>query len=445
MAVFALFCVLLGGAAVSKEAVPAWKDVWEKAGKYETEQREEDISRDAAAGTENEERTGPDFRLYAQSAVLMDGDSGRILFGKNESDIHPMASTTKIMTCILALELGNGDDLVTVSKNAASQPQVHLGAPSGRQFYLKDLLYSLMLESHNDSAVMIAEHVGGSVEAFAGLMNQKARDLGCTDTYFITPNGLDASGTDTEGKERAHSTTAADLARIMKYCISESPKKDEFLAVTGTKAYTFSDAEGKGTYSCVNHNALLTMMDGAYSGKTGFTGGAGYCYVGALEDGEKNFIVALLGCGWPPHKTYKWADARALLQYGMKNYEYRNVWKDVEIPEITVENGIPEDGDISRGMTVQAEVAVPEKAGPEEQKNGGESLYLLLREDEQPDVRLSMKKELEAPVRRGDTAGKVEYELNGRTVAAYPVVVKEDADPITLKWCMEKIAELYLE
>ena len=130
--------------------------------------------------------------LYARSAVLMDADNGRILFGKNESMILPMASTTKIMTCILALEYMNGEEVCAVSENASKQPKVHLGVHKDEKYYMKDLLYSLMLESHNDSAVVIAEKVAGSVEEFADLMNRKAKELGCENTYFITPNGLDA-------------------------------------------------------------------------------------------------------------------------------------------------------------------------------------------------------------------------------------------------------------
>ena len=150
--------------------------------------------------------------LYAQSAVLMDADSGRILYAKSGQKERPMASTTKIMTCILALENGNLSDIVTVSGNAAGQPEVKLGMREGEQYILKDLLYSLMLESHNDSAVAIAEHIGSSTEGFADLMNRKAEELGCLHTYFITPNGLDA-----QDEKGVHHTTAEDLARIMKY------------------------------------------------------------------------------------------------------------------------------------------------------------------------------------------------------------------------------------
>lgn len=153
-------------------------------------------------------------QLYALSAVLMDGETGRVLYGKEAYKGRPNASTTKVMTCILALEMASGDDYVQVSRNAASQPQTHLGMREGQQFYLEDLLYSLMLKSHNDTAVAIAEHIGGSVEKFALLMNEKAKSLGCTDTHFVTPNGLDA-----EDEGGVHHTTARDLALIMAYAI----------------------------------------------------------------------------------------------------------------------------------------------------------------------------------------------------------------------------------
>ena len=164
---------------------------------------------------------GESLELYARSAVLMDGDSGRILFEKNGSDPRPMASTTKIMTCILALEASDPSRKITVSSQAASQPKVHLGMTEGQSFYLKDLLYSLMLESHNDAAVAIAEGIDGSVEAFAQRMNQKAEEIGCKNTYFISPNGLDA-----QDSQSNHHTTARELALILRYCIMVSPQRE---------------------------------------------------------------------------------------------------------------------------------------------------------------------------------------------------------------------------
>ena len=212
--------------------------------------------------------------LYAKSAVLMDADSGRVLYGKEEEQFLANASTTKIMTCILAIESGRLDETVTVSQHAASMPKVHLGMTTKDTFLLKDLLYSLMLESHNDSAVAIAEHVGGSVEKFAEMMNEKAKEIGCEHTHFITPNGLDA-----KDETGSHGTTAKDLATIMSYCI----KNDTFLKITQTKQYSFQNVERSRNFTCNNHNAFLQMMDGALSGKTGFTADAGYCYVGALK------------------------------------------------------------------------------------------------------------------------------------------------------------------
>lgn len=177
----------------------------------ETTQQKEPVS-DAQTAQEKEtreqEREQLLTRLYARSAALVDADSGRVLLGKEEHVMRPMASTTKIMTCILALEKGNPKDLVTASANAAAQPKVHLGMHEGEAFYLGDLLYSLMLESHNDSAVAIAEHLAGSVSQFAGWMNEKAEEIGCTEAHFVTPNGLD--GEDVGG---VHSISAADLAK----------------------------------------------------------------------------------------------------------------------------------------------------------------------------------------------------------------------------------------
>ena len=140
----------------------------------------------------NHKETTEPGNLYALSAVLMDGTSGRVLYGKNAEEPRAMASTTKIMTCILILEQCNLEETAKTSAYAASMPKVHLGAMEGEEFLVKDLLYSLMLESHNDSAVILAEHLRGSVSEFAAKMNEKAKEIGCENTWFITPNGLDA-------------------------------------------------------------------------------------------------------------------------------------------------------------------------------------------------------------------------------------------------------------
>ena len=181
--------------------------------------------------------------LFAKAAVLMDGDSGRVLYSKNGSEALANASTTKILTCIIALENCDLEQIAEVSVQAAKAPKVHLGAPAGQKFRMKDLIYAMMLESFNDCAVVIAEQVAGTTEHFSKLMNDYAKKIGCKDTFFITPNGLDA-----QKDSQFHHTTAEDLAQIMRYCIKESPKADQFLKITGEAEYTFTDVSGKYAY-----------------------------------------------------------------------------------------------------------------------------------------------------------------------------------------------------
>ncbi len=380
-------------------------------------------------GTQNEKE---ELQLYAGAAVLMDADSGRVLYGKNEKDILPMASTTKIMTCILALEYGNPEEIVEVSSYAASMPKVKLYVKQGERYRLEDLLYSLMLESHNDSAVVIAEAVGGSVEGFASMMNQKARDIGCFDSYFITPNGLDAVVNDT-GK--IHSTTAADLAKIMAYCVTDSPARDKFLEITQTIGYDFTDADGKRSFHCNNHNAFLGMMNEAISGKTGFTNNAGYCYVGAIESEGRTFTVALLACGWPNNRNYKWSDMKKLSAYGMDNYQYRDIYEEQETHVIQVRNGIDNESDAPyREACVTAFV----------DDRGEKSIpYLLCGEDE-IEVQTRMKEVLQAPVRENEEIGTVCYYLNGELIKRYPIVTKESVDERTYGFICNYLFKVFL-
>ena len=366
--------------------------------------------------------------LYAQSAVLMDADTGRILYAKNAEEQRPMASTTKIMTLILALENANPDDIVMISDYAASMPDVQLHLRAGEHYSLGDLLYSMMLESHNDSAVAIAEHVGGTVPGFAALMNAKTRDIGCFATYFITPNGLDA-----EDDTGVHSTTAADLARILRYCIMQSPKKEEFLKITRTNAYSFSDLEGIRTFTVGNKNAFLHMMEGALTGKTGFTGNAGYCYVGALRQEKRTFIVALLACGWPNNRSYKWSDTRKLMNYGLEHFTYRNVWQEPKLPELPVKNGIPDRENLEEEARIRLRLSSEDP-----------DLKLLLSEGEQVQVETHISQEVTAPVEPGTLLGSVRYLLDGQVVKVYMVEAAEDVEAVTLGWCLEKLWRKYI-
>ncbi len=303
--------------------------------------------------------------LYSKYSVLIDADSGRILSGSNETTAVSMASTTKIMTLIIALENCDKNFIATASAYAASMPDVQLNAVTGEQFVLNELYYSLMLESHNDSAVIIAENAAyyllcknpalrsetpfisnynydssflseidreqseKLVYIFTDLMNEKADDILLSDTYYITPNGLDA-----EDNYSFHHTTAYDLAKTMAYCINN----DEFLRITQTVSKTFSDTTGKHTYQLNNKNRLLNPENGVISGKTGFTNKAGYCYVCAYKDNDRTLCIALLACGWPPNKNYKWSDARYLIALG-KQYNRQKYFNNEYTFYIPVSKG----------------------------------------------------------------------------------------------------------
>lgn len=350
--------------------------------------------------------------LYARSAVLMDGDNGRILFSKDADKVMPMASTTKVMTCMIALEYGNLDDIYTVSSYAASMPQVKLGVVTGEQYQLGDLLYSLMLESHNDVAVVIAEGVAGSVEEFAKLMNQKAVELGCVDTQFVTPNGLDASG---------HYTTAAELGKIMAYAI----QNETFLKITQTRSYSFSSYSGNGdrVVTVSNKNAFLDSFVGCISGKTGYTGGAGYCYVGAVQKEEKTFIAVVLACGWPPNKTYKWHDMRLLINYGLDDYEYKTIFEGVPLLDIIqVKDG--QNGEVS--IHVSGDVT------------------LLMREGESYHIEYDYPSVIEAPVEVGECIGEAYIYVGEALVETFPISLLEGDKKIDLAYCLNRIVQLFM-
>lgn len=409
--------------------------------------------------------------LYAQAAVLMDADSGRVLFDKNGSQVLAMASTTKIMTCILTLELADLQETVEISSYAASMPKVKLYVQRGEHYLLEDLLYSLMLESHNDAAVAIAEHVGRrylpvelqekspadytaeeskqAVEAFAAVMNCKAAELGCEDTWFITPNGLDATQTLTlesgETIEKHHSTTARDLASIMCYCIGRSPKRERFLEITQTPSHSFSIENGR-SFSCVNHNAFLQMMQGAISGKTGFTNQAGYCYVGALERDGKKLVVALLACGWPNNKGYKWSDTRVLMNYGLEDFVYHSLeevaYAESELESVPVLQG--QTLDIGETAYVQVHIQERGTGGKYVGSDAEEVSGLLLKEGEQIQVECRMEQQLQAPVAAGEQVGTIQYIFQDRVYREEHIVTTRAVRKIDYRWCFQQIIQYFL-
>lgn len=360
--------------------------------------------------TDKELENDVNFKLYAKYALLMDATNRRILYEKAGFEKVPMASTTKIMTLIIALENGNLDDMVEVSSYAASMPDVQLGIRKGEQYRLGDLVYSLMLESHNDTAVAIAEHVGGSVEQFASMMNEKAKELGCQDTNFVTPNGLDAEN---------HYTTAADLACIASYAI----ENEDFLKIIATPTYSFHEQTAGRNFTVNNKDRFLTSYEGAIGIKTGFTGNAGYCFVGAVRRDNRRFISVVLACGWPPNKSYKWKDTTALMNYGVENYNEKQILEaDTAFSQIEVLNSIEGTPLIPYSTT---------------------DVSLLLKEGEKVDFNVELPSQLEAPVKRGQSVGKITICINDETYQVVPLVVKESRKKITFSYIFKSVALRY--
>ena len=335
--------------------------------------------------------------LNAKAACLIDADSGMVLFAKNADEKLPMASTTKIMTALIALESSDLSDTITFSSHAASMPDVQLNAMSGEQFTLRDLLYSLLLESHNDTAVAIAEHVSGSTEAFADKMNEKAVELGLSSTHFVTPNGLDAD---------EHYTTAKELCLIASYAL----QNQTFCKIIRTPAHSFANRTNTKQYHVTNHDAFLTNYAGAIGIKTGFTGNAGYCFCGAAKRGDITLISSVLACGWPPHKTYKWTDTKKLMDYGFTNYKLVRLTETPMLQKIPVHGG--------RSNIMQPRRSVPAR-----------DTKLLMTSADTLRICYELPHSLKAPIRSGDIIGYENYTLLQSIPIASSSKIKEADAP----------------
>lgn len=269
--------------------------------------------------------------INSRAAIVIDRNSNTILYGKNEKEKRKMASTTKIMTCIIVLENGNLNDIVEVSKKSAGTGGSRLGLKTGDKITVKDLLYGLMLCSGNDAAVALAEHVGGSIEDFSKLMNDKAAKLNLENTHFVTPHGLDND---------EHYTTAYELALLSNYAL----KNKDFAQIVGTKSYTVTINNHTKTLS--NTNELLGTLNGIYGIKTGFTNGANRCLVTACKRGNMDIICVVLGADT---KNFRTKDSIKLIEYVFKEYEPVNLntlikekfdtWQKENLNDFYIEKG----------------------------------------------------------------------------------------------------------
>ncbi len=350
-------------------------------------------------------------KIGSRGTVLIEADSRRVLYGKHATDEMPMASTTKIMTCLLALEKGNLEDVVVVSKRASRAPKVKLGLKENEKQTLRDLLYSLMMESHNDSAVAIAEHIGGSVEVFCEMMTEKAQALGAKQTSFKTPNGLDAEN---------HYSTPYDMALITSYAI-DNP---QFIEITNTleKTLPSEPLEGSRPHALVNKNRFLREYEGAIGVKTGYTSKAGHCFVGAADRGNMQLIAVALGAGCDKGaKTRKYTDVKKMINYGYKDYQkYLLTEKDALMGTVAVTTG--------KDQEVQVKI--------------DEEIILPLTQDEkdQVELKITLPNEQQAPILADVCIGKVEVVCGNdilKTVELYPEQAVQKAtlwDQIKQKW-----------
>ena len=324
----------------------------------------------------------------ATSYILMDGDTGAVLSSRNCDLPLPMASTTKIMTCVLALEEKSISDQVTVPKEAVGVEGSSVYLTSSETLSLEELLYALMLESANDAAVAIACHVSGSVDAFVEKMNEKAKEIGMKCTQFQNPHGLPAD---------LHYSTARDLSILMKYALSNPV----FCEMIETKTFSISAPEGKTRYLS-NHNKLLRLYSDCIGGKTGYTKVAGRCLVSAAQRDGKKLICSTLG------DPNDWKDHMSLFDYGFSLYSKKL---------------ISEVGDHCYTVSVvggkSSEVKVTNTA----------SFSVPLRAEEQIVCKVEVPKFVYAGISSGDEIGTVIFYRDKEEINRLPLVAEKSVSP----------------
>lgn len=353
------------------------------------------------ADDENEEITQEDYvqvinqtkdepTLNSRIAVAYDRKSGEVIWGKDENKRTAMASTTKIMTAIVTLENCDLTQTVTISKKSAGTGGSRLGLKADDKITMNDLLYGLMLKSGNDAAVAIAETVGGSVEGFAELMNEKAKELKLENTHYVTPHGLD---------DPEHYTTAVELAKLADYAL----QNETFAKIVNTKNYTVTINGYPKSIS--NTNELLGYLEGVNGVKTGFTNNAGRCLVTSVNRNGFEIITVILQADT---KKFRTADSIKLIEYIYKNYE------PVNIKEIV-------DEQFKRWCSINTSRIQINKC-----KNNNLELYIDNLDNDVIPIKKTDKDKIqievnnifyfEAPLQQNTIIGTIKLNLDGKTV-----------------------------
>jgi D-alanyl-D-alanine carboxypeptidase (penicillin-binding protein 5/6) len=327
------------------------------------------------------------LNLKCISGVLIDQDSGRVLYNKNGSKALPMASTTKIITAIIAIENGNLKDIVTVSKTAAAISGSNVGLKAGEKITLEELLYGLILRSGNDAAIAIAEHIGGSVLGFAKLMNDKAIELGAYSTSFVTPHGLDAKN---------HFTTAEDLAKI-----TASAMNNQFFArISSTKSIS-GGISGKFNRNYLNINKFLYKLNNADGVKTGSTGGAGKCLVASVKHNNGRYISVIF------NSNDRWNDAEKMIKFAEKNYKFIKIHES----ENLINKFRVYGGNLKYiNGTIHSDLYLP----------------VLNDNTEIVDTQIFVPSSLFSPIYKNDHIGNLVVFIKDKIVAKYPIYSKDE-------------------
>lgn len=351
---------------------------------------------------------GNDLSINARSYVVLDRKSKKVLIGKNEYTKAKMASTTKIMTATIILENCKLDDIVTISKKSANTGGSRLGLKTNDKISVLNLLYGLLLCSGNDAAVALAEYCSGSIPEFCNLMNQKAIELGLTNSHFETPHGLDSDG---------HYTTAYELALITDYAL----KNSTFVKIVNTKNHTIQINNYPKNLS--NTNELLGVLDGVYGVKTGFTNGANRCLVTACKRNNMDLICIVLGCDT---KKFRGQDSTKLINYCFDNFEYVNIRNLLTHKLNDWKNDNKNYFNIIKGVSTKLDIKFSDPS----------SDVIPIKKDEinNINVRFSINKNLAAPITVDNIIGNYEIFSSTNTIYSGDIISNNAIDKKNIKY-----------
>ncbi|MBR1926023.1 MAG: D-alanyl-D-alanine carboxypeptidase [Clostridia bacterium] len=342
-----------------------------------------------------------DYSCSAKSAVMIEASTKRIVYSKNAYEALPMASTTKIVTAITAIE--NCDDLdkiITIDKSCVGVSGTSIYLKEGEQISIRELLYGLMLRSGNDASVALAKEIGGSVENFCAMMNNLAKKVGAQDSNFKNPHGLDENG---------HHTTAYDLALITAYALENK----DFAEIVKTKSIKICEGKENFRY-LVNKNKLLNSLEGCIGVKTGFTDDAGRCLVSACERDNLRFVCVVFNCG------PMFEESSDMLKLAFQKFRMIEILPSYfYVKNVEVKNGKLDN------------VGLYSKQGL--------SLPLSIEEESNLSVEFNVPENLKAPLKKDDEVGEIQIYFNNHLIFSEKVYTIEEVDSKLYK---DKIKEI---